>query len=343
MRRAAVFLARLFIAFCGVWPLGGALVWLLANGLCLGVLQFLALALACFVVALPLPAWVRSLRWQLALALVCFEMLVPAVRWSRASAPELRHCFNWECGTTGPPWAFLAPEDETAFAGMLLSRWTGVVSAAEASSYGPTMRAGYASTHRLANPQLLMSFPGSVHWYYRAPPHAEGTKVPCIVFLHGFGGLLTPYLDAMAQSPLGERYALAAPVLDDVAPWWTERGGTVIEETIANLPPEVDRHALFMIGLSNGSIGGAQYTGWFRAAVLLSGVGDVPRNAHVLVISGTRDARISPEWVKTSVEHQREEHADIAVEWLDGDHFLILSRAKEWTKLAAEFFDRQHE
>ncbi len=332
-------MARLGL-FCGAWPfLGFTLLWLAANGPTVGVLQLFGCALACLWLALPLPFGLGRWRWPGALGLLLLELAVPSVRWVRASPDELRHCFDEACGTRGPPWAFLAPEDETGLAGLLLSRLAGVVSGEEERSYEQVMRAGYAQPHALANPQLLFSTASAVHWYYRAPKHEPSQKVPCVVFLHGFGGLLTPYLDAMARSKLGERYALAAPALDDVAPWWSARGGEVLERTIASLPPEVDRDALYLVGLSNGSIGGARYTGRFRAAGLLSGVGEVPRAAHVLVISGTKDARIDPGWVRSSVEAQHSEGRDIAVEWLEADHFLILSREKEWTARAADFFD----
>ena len=191
-----------------------------------------------------------------------------------------------------------------------------------------------------------MSWPGSTTMVrYRAG--AAPTR--CIVFLHGFGGLMTAYVDAIARSELGREALVLAPVLDPMGVWASDRGAGVVEDALAHAS-SLGFSRCWLVGLSNGAIGAWQLPGrpeiashlW--GAVLLSGIPDTSLDARLpalptLAVSGWQDARFDWSWVDkqaTAAEKRvgpdRMRHFGLAA-----DHFLILSADDAWTATALRF------
>jgi hypothetical protein len=61
--------------------------------------------------------------------------------------------------------------------------------------------------------------------------------VPVLIVLHGFGGLLTPYISILASSELGKHYAIVAPALDMAGAWWEPEGKAVLKRTLERCLP----------------------------------------------------------------------------------------------------------
>lgn len=141
-----------------------------------------------------------------------------------------------DCDARGAWWLRLFDEHETVQAGLLLSRALGATDARELAEFREVFRRAYASTPSAGpNALLLSSRPASVAALRYEPP---GTApLPTIVFLHGFGGLLTPYVEAMGKG-LHDRFLVVAPVLDPVGAWL---GGDAVLEVYVELAKKVDR------------------------------------------------------------------------------------------------------
>jgi len=295
--------------------------YLLGNGITVSGLAF---------AGIPVSLCLLATSRRRAAALVIAAQLL-FVLWRLVVVPRdvegWRVCDSGVCGR-GPWLAYLAPEREAVLAGLELSRVTGAVEGDEYESFRQTFRAAYPPEVGLPSAMLMVSTPGSVRSLVHLPPGKA--RAPCILFLHGFGGLLTPYVRVMAESALGREYVLAAPALDPIGDWSSERASEVLREAIETLPPEADRGELYLVGLSNGSIYGARYAPRFRGTVLLSGVGD-PSGGRALVISGTNDVRIPIDYVREFVATL----PGTELRELPADHVMILSHARQWTELAA--------
>ncbi|MBI5543874.1 MAG: hypothetical protein HY901_08315 [Deltaproteobacteria bacterium] len=306
-----------------------AAVYLKANGL---TLAGVALASLC-----PTFGLLAAARFKPAAALLVAELAFVGWRLSGTMPKGWRYCENRDCGRA-PWWSHLAPESEAVFAGLELSHLAGVVGDSKHASFHNTFREAYESQADveggLPNPLLLWSTRETVRTLVRVPPGAA--RAPCVVFLHGFGGLLTPYMEVIATGLPG--YVVVAPQLDDVGGWGSPRGEAVVKGALAALPPEVDRSRVFLVGLSNGSLQGTRYSPLFAKAVLLSGLGDTG-GGHLLAISGRSDQRVSFEFIESEARALRARGVDVAVRRLDADHGLILTHSREWTAIAAQFFE----
>jgi len=236
-------------------------------------------------------------------------------------------CVETRCTEAGPWLARLLPEAASLDAGLVIARWLGIVTAAEARSYASAFAQSYAGAPDLPNALLLHSIPGSLVSLVHEPP-GDG-KVPAIVFVHGFGGLSTAYLLAMERAGLS-RFVIVAPALDTYARWDTAAGATAIDQAIAALPPRVDRSRVLLVALSNGAIFGARYAPRFHAALLLSGIGRSTAPA-LHVVTGSDDARISPAWVREMADELRSAGVDVDLKVVPGaDHALLLTRTDAW-------------
>ncbi|MDP2316771.1 MAG: hypothetical protein Q8P41_28005 [Pseudomonadota bacterium] len=158
--------------------------------------------------------------------------------------PALSVCVDGVGGAASPWLGRLVREDETAYAGMALSSAFGALSLTEAPVIDAAIRRVYGdlAARRGGRPGpnalALSSTADRVTTLVSMPP-GDG-PVPALIFLHGYGGLLTPYLSTLADSPLGERYAIVAPALDLSGHWWGEVGQDVLARTLDTLPARVD-------------------------------------------------------------------------------------------------------
>jgi len=281
--------------------------------------------------------------------IVALDLAWTASRAARASAEGPQVCVNARCDGRGALWQRVPDEREAARAGLYLSSLGGGLSGDEFRAFDALLDVEYArlaSEWRGLPNALLMSSSlsriESHRWLPRAVAPAP-SRAPCLVFLHGFGGALTLYLRAIAESPIGQRFVVAAPVLDNEGAWNTPRGLAVLDRFVEQLPDVVDRSQIYLVGLSNGAVGATdvlrhpELRGRFRGIVLISGIAAVDphgvvADGRVLVLAGARDPRFPPAWVGQQVRALRSVGAAVEVAELDADHYLILTHAPQWTE-----------
>ena len=321
----------LWLPFFGTLAI--ALLVLEANGLT-------ATTLAAFL--LPAICMCGALRQRRALIInVLAGITFVIVQLVRPGSSEVSACVNAECSPRGALWQRVIDEREATRAGLMLSAHLGAMRGKELRTFDALIdsewRAMPEEWRGLPNPLLMVSTPTRVE-SLRVRAQHEG-KRPCILFLHGFGGLLSLYVHAMAEGTKGE-FDIVAPALDPLGGWWTERGQSVIEATLDSLPPDVDR--VYLVGLSNGGIGATEVLQHpklakrFAGVVLVSGVGDVSDftaapPTKVLLVSGSEDPRFTGTWVAQQVKSLRETGAQVTWASWPADHFLLLTHSKEWT------------
>lgn len=324
-----------------------AAVYTLANGLAPGALVLCSLPL------LALLALVATRkRGALALfgLLFVLDLAWVIARATRAPAEGVQVCVETACDGRGAFWQRVPDEHEAARAGLQLSILSGAVHEPESSTLAALFDHEYErvpqSWYGLPNALLMGSTPERIE-SQRWIPAFRGGKLPCLVFLHGFGGSLTLYLRSIVQSDIGKQLVVIAPALDNRGAWFEADGLAVLEHLLTQLPPEVDRSRVYLAGLSNGGIGvsavlrRASLRVHFRGVVFLSGIGGAqhsqeaegpPSQVPALVFSGTRDQRFEPAWVAAQVDALRSEGAKVEHVELDADHGLALTHATEWTE-----------
>lgn len=322
---AAVLLGAAFAAFVG------------ANGLChgtalLGVLAALAGTLA---FALRAPSTARRTGLLLA-ALGAVVVSLIGTRVAQVQRTSVQVCDGAACDDRGAWWQRLLDEQQCAQAGLLLTT---------RGEEGREMKAAFASAYAAQpaggpNALLMASHFGGVS-SLRFEPQGEG-PLPTVIFLHGFGGLLTPYVHSLARE-LGGRFIVVAPALDNVGVWASRRGQQVLRATLASLPTRADRTKLFLIGLSNGGVGATAalvdpgLRGTFAGFVLLSGVGAISpaarlEGARVLVVTGTADPRFPFSYVEAQTEALKRAGANTEALSLPAAHALVFTHAPQWIR-----------
>jgi predicted esterase len=318
MRKALLALAGLSSVGAGL-VLAAAVQWALA-GVALGIGALILAGVA-----------LRGRRGVAALgAAAAIATALVALRVATVEAGWLV-CENERCSRGGPWWSRVLPEPACLQVGLVLTRLARITTAAESESYARAFAAPFRAGGDPPNALVLFSTASTLRRLVLEPPGTD-TR-PCIVFLHGFGGLSSSYLMAM-RDPLPE-VIVVAPALDVAARWDGALGHSVVERTLASLPARADRRRLYLVGLSNGAILGARYAGLFRGALLLSGVGETA-GGRVRVISGAADRRIPAGDVRRAVSELRARGVDASAELVDGaDHGLVLTHAALWTERLA--------
>jgi predicted esterase len=313
-----------------------ALIYHWANGITFGSVAVSSAAFAFALLAIP-----RRKARLTAAVLLALDGTWAVARIARPGAEGLQVCEDGACDGRGHFWQRVPDEREAARFGLYLSRLTGTMVGREADRFDALLDSEYArlpeAWRGLPN-ALLLQQGQRLQW---VPPGA--TKLPCIVFLHGFGGEVTLYLNAMVSSELGQKYIIVAPVLDNAGGWWSDRGIALVRHTLETLPEQADGRVV-LVGLSNGSIGATRMLfeprirSRISGAMLISGIGEVPTGsrldgAAVYVVSGTQDPRFKYAWVEERAQALRSAGADVVLKSFDADHFLILTHAREWTTL----------
>lgn len=234
------------------------------------------------------------------------------------------------------PWlANVIREDETVYAGSALAEALGMLTPDARGRFDVAARHAHA---RLAartpgpgvNALLLRSTPDQVAGLAWLP--AGDDLVPGIVFLHGFGGLMTPYLSSLTELPDLAGYAIVAPALGFEGDWWSEEGRSVVRRVVDTLPARVDRDRLFLVGLSNGAVGAMavaadpELAPRFRAVVALMGGYDGfgPPRVPCLLLAAEHDDRFDLEYLR-EVRDASVGGAAVDLLVVPGDHFALFA------------------
>lgn len=336
-------LARILGAISLVLLAPALILFVAANGVTTSALALGALSVAVGLMTMvrPPPGGIRrvALLTTAALCLVGVSTFVVA-RFCTVPPPQEFHFVENGRRDASPPWiSRLADERETVLTGLYFSDMLGLIKNPERDHLDQLLRNAYpASSRPWPNAVLIESSSSALRHLEHVP--GGSTAVPCIVFLHGFGGQLTAYSRVLHQA-FGDRFAIVAPFLDYTGAFWTPRGKAVVSALITkHLPPEVDRARVFLIGLSNGAAGATailqdpELSRQFRGFVLVSGVGEVAQpssGANVLLIAGTDDVRFPLHDIESAAESLRGSGARVEIETFPADHFLWLSHAPEMT------------
>lgn len=324
------------------------LIFVLANGLTFSSLALASLpilvALLCFL--LPTQPSRRRVLGAIVISLSLFDIGYVLLRLRSREPREavVRYCEGSNCRASPPFISRIPDEGETAMSGLLLSSVLGLIHGEERDSLERLLGREYellSTSPRfdgLPNATLISGGGGhrpSLTW---VPPGR--TDGPCLVFLHGFGGQLTIYLQSLMSSGLAEESAIVAPFLDTRARWWHDTGEAIVSELIeSNLPNAVDRDRVYLVGLSNGAIGAARLAQNARLSHRIAGVILISGSAQplgpdldgldILVITGADDPRFPLAGVESDVAALSSQGAQVELEILEGDHFILLSHKRE--------------
>lgn len=327
------------LASCALVLCVPTIFYVLGNGLGGGALALAGLPLSTLLGAALL--WSPSLRVGGVLAAVLVgEVLFAALRMGAVeSGPPIAYALDGDTGVPPPLLSRLVREPESTRAGVALTRSLGFLDAPDAALLDQASGAQDQALARMRkgspgpNALLLRSDESHVQellWL----PEGDG-PFPAIVFLHGWGGLLSTYLSALAGTEVGRRYAIVAPALDWQGAWWEDPGWGVVVRTLDTLPPSIDRSRLFLVGLSNGATGATRLStlpslaSRFLGTVLLVGVGWVEPGEDLsrpmLVLPGERDNRFPLELVQQTAEDLRARGLPVTCAPQPGDHFNLFT------------------
>lgn len=320
------------------------------SGFCLATLPFFAL----FFTAIALnQRWRKAWCFGIAIVFLLIDIAYATSQLIREPSGALRFCENGDCDRSGPLISRIPREDETAYTGLALSSALSLIRGQERDQLGMLLHLSYEKLDRnphfqgLPNAVLIGSDQKRVRTLVWQP---EGsTKLPCLVFLHGFGGQLTIYLEALLDSELGQKTVMVAPYFRSAGDWWSDDRQTIVRRVLEkHLPSRADHKRVYLIGLSNGAIGTAQL--WpqdsiqkkLAGAIMLSGSHTPPERGNLqgqrgLVIAGTEDPRFPIAYVEKHARAFEDRGADVTLSTIKGDHFIILSHSKIVTSTIADW------
>lgn len=165
----------------------------------------------------------------------------------------------------------------------------------------------------------------------------EGAQPPtrAVLFLHGFMGNVSIQCWEIAQAAQQIDALTVCPSANWVGEWWTPQGAAVVRETMDYLRSRGVTE-IYAGGFSNGGNGiGSLALDLARAPELrglffIAGIRDAAAirktGLPVLVIQGSRDERMTPDYVRASAREVGD-HARYVE--LDADHFLILKQSAD--------------
>jgi pimeloyl-ACP methyl ester carboxylesterase len=341
----------LAVGLVPVWSIA-ATFYLAGNGLTLGLVAFVAIP------AIPGLVGCGLLRRRAGMLHLAFLLVITALaygRWRVSAASDtgrLVVCADGVC-PTAPPWVSrLIREDEAWNAAIQLAWFLGILNSNELASLAPASEAAYRSYEAWQGPRpsvngLLLTRRGSAVTELVGMPTGRD-RVGALVFLHGFGGQISPCVGALAASELGRNYAIVAPVLDWRAEWWMPEGERVLVKTLDTLPARIDRTDLWLVGLSNGANGASRLASRpevaerFRGLVLLMGgasteFGEGRRPLPTLLIPARHDSRFPFDGLERLADELRAAGADVTVSPVEGDHFALMADPDTVTKKIASW------
>ena len=307
-----------------------------------------ALALLCLLVATSLIGFVKrpaSSRGRAFLGLgvvsgVLGFVAFIAVRLWTVQSPQAFRFVERGQRDASPPWlSRVADERETVLMGLRISNLFGMISGREMQHLEKLLERAYSPDFEpWPNAALINALPSLPRHLEHVP--SGDSRRPCLVFLHGFGGQLTAYLEVLNQA-LGDRYVIVAPFLDFTGAFWSSRGKAAVQSLVAeHLPPEADRERVFLVGLSNGAIGTTalmqdpEVARYFRGFILVSGSGEVVQEelrSDVLMIAGSDDPRFPLAYNQGVAQALRASGAQVETLVLPADHFISLSHSRRMT------------
>ncbi len=323
-----------------------------ARGLCFAGLAFLVLAL-------PL-VWLsqRSLSQKT----LASGLVVALVVLDVGSAPRVAE-FHGQTGLSqrhaGSRWSLFSmlPEVDQMCLGtwpmMFVDRALDDAHAQRLRSllpgaYGPLLQVG-------SNLGDVLT-PDSGQQYVYLPVHAEGERLPLVIFLHGSGGAFVAYQHLLQQWADAGRFIVVSPGFG-FGNWQYGHGLEHVEDARAwaeqNLP--VDGSQVTLVALSNGGravtrlIEADQARRWPRV-VALSAVlepdllGLQWRDRQILIIHGADDERIGLPWVREGEARLKAAGAHVQTHlWPGEDHFLWFSRPAEVQQVALEWLGSRNQ
>lgn len=305
--------------------------------------------------------WFRRIRRTFCVCLLSLSAmlyLVPAVRSPSGGTGNgpVRNCYVGQYARFSrlAP-SNVIPEVDQLKVGMTLLPLRDPHARSEMKRLGALVRPLYAAIERDVDFRDLGSAMGLAyrelfhvpfrtgHYFALVPDAANGERLPCLVFLHGMGGNMKPYLWVL--SGLGKRVKCVV-----IAPTfgignWDRPGGAelvvkVVREAVTTLP--VDPERIFLLGYSNGAMGvtraAIQEPELFRGLIYLSPVTEdnlfsLPeflsrsKDRRIVFLHGGRDARIPKEFVKGTVANLQQLGCDVDLRvYEDEDHFLLFSQ-----------------
>jgi predicted esterase len=192
--------------------------------------------------------------------------------------------------------------------------------------------------------ESILHIAGEPNQYFvYIPPHDRGTKLPVVLFLHGYGGNFTSYLYLLSQAADNAQFAIVAPTYKQGI--WNQEAIPFVEKVMTEAGNKfpIDTERITLMGISNGGLIMSNFIPAFssqlRNVVFLStymelaqyitpSVLTVLQNVNtVKVIYGENDDRIEVSNMPTKVLKLRENGVNaLDIQVPDEDHFLFFSQ-----------------
>lgn len=191
---------------------------------------------------------------------------------------------------------------------------------------------------------------GSGQMFVIVPPHAEGERLPLVVFLHGSGGSLVAYQALLQRWAVAGHFAVVSPGFG-IGNWQNPGGGAAIEaaRTFAVGALPIDPTKVALVGLSNGGRGITRLVArdtprrW-PVVIAISAViepdllTETWAGREVLLLHGEADERIGFDVFHLFAAGLEEHGAHVTQRtWPGEDHFLWFSRGPEVQDAALAF------
>ncbi len=235
---------------------------------------------------------------------------------------------------------FTDPYVDFAKAGRIRSLALPIYEAMENDAEFRELGSVMGATHREI---LRMEF-RTGHYYLFLPETTSDELLPCLIFLHGMGGNIKPYLWVLSGISARMKCAVIAPTFG-LGNWDRAEGADfvvdVAKEALATLP--LDLEHLFLLGYSNGAMGvtraAVKEPTLFRGLIYLSPVTEDEffsspeflshkQERRILFLHGGRDRRIPLSFVQGTVASLEQLGCNVRLKvYDDEDHYLLFSQS----------------
>ena len=184
------------------------------------------------------------------------------------------------------------------------------------------------------------------HYYLFLPETTSDELLPCLIFLHGMGGNIKPYLWVLSRMSTRMKCAVIAPTFG-LGIWDRAEGAgfvvDVAKEALATHPLDPER--LFLLGYSNGAMGvtraALKEPRLFKGLIYLSPVTEDEffsspeflthkQDRKILFLHGGRDRRIPLSFVQGTVAALEQSGNNVRLKvYDDEDHYLLFSQSDD--------------
>jgi predicted esterase len=293
-------------------------------------------------------------RFYAVLLPICLLLyLIPAMLAPSGNTVDgrVRNCFlHGKAGSSRYSPANIIPEVDQIAAGVNLARFRGMGTReatrlrslvlpiyeemdndADFHALGSAMGAGYR--------ELVGLDYHTGHYYLFLPDATNGTRLPCLIFLHGLGGNTKACLWVLSRQT---RCAVIAPTFG-MGNWDKPEGAdfvvNVAREALAKYPLDAER--VYLMGYSNGGMGvtraAAKAPELFKGLIYLSPVTEDDlfstagfssrKDRKILFLQGGRDERIPCSVVQGTARSLKQLGFDVRLKvYDDEDHYLLFSQ-----------------